>query len=84
MPLRVSLADAGQGLGSVDPAGSRWCRLESGMALNTGLAPKVPMSLLTTTLVDKHSNHGDLHGPTNICSNIHRGFLIHTGLTTNL
>ena len=21
------------------------------------------MSLLTATLVDKHSNHGDLHGP---------------------
>ena len=27
------------------------------------MAPRVPMSLLTTTLVDKHSNHGDLLNP---------------------
>ena len=48
------------------------------------LSPKVPMLLLTTTLVDKHSNHGDLHDPTSMCSNIRRGFLVHTGLTANL
>ena len=34
MPLRVGLADAGQGLGSVNSTGPRQCRLESGVALS--------------------------------------------------
>ena len=30
---------------------------------HTHVAPRVPMSLLTATLVDKQSNHGDLLNP---------------------
>ena len=33
MSLEVSLADTCQGLGSVDPIGTRQCRLEGGVAL---------------------------------------------------
>ena len=76
MSLEVSLADTCQGLGSVNPVGSRQCRLESGVALGifplatcAGTAPRVQVSLLTSNLVDKYSSHGDLHVPINIRSN---------------
>ena len=41
MSLEVSLADTCQGLGSVDPVGSRRCRLESRVAL--GIFPLTTM-----------------------------------------